>query len=89
MDENSSSQAIEGQPGDISWAVGTWRAVGGRTFSRSERIYTRSSQFVLKSAKNFAVSGSDSSEHFGVTADVHADPSRAVDDWERLETPGR
>ncbi|GAQ80681.1 hypothetical protein KFL_000590340 [Klebsormidium nitens] len=89
VDEKNSSQAAEGQSGDTSRAVDSRWAVGGKTLSRPDRIYTRSSQFVIKSARTFRVSGSDLFQHFEVVVDVHVDPSRAVDDWERLETPGR
>jgi hypothetical protein len=70
--------------GDTSGAVETRRNGAGRSSSRSDRIYIRSAQLVMKEVILFEVNRPELFEHHGVVADLHVNPSRAVDDDERM-----
>ena len=56
-------------------------AIKGRHTTPAERVYIRSAQLVVKS-----VTDVDVNAHTGLVVDLQIDPSRAIDDYERLET---
>lgn len=70
--------------GDMSRASETRKIWARRSSSRPDRIYIRSAQFVLKDVRLFELKKAELFEHYGVVADLHVDPSRAIDDDERM-----
>jgi hypothetical protein len=70
--------------GEMSRAVETRRIWAGRSSSRPDRIYIRSAQLMMKDVRLFEVDEPELFEHYGVVTDLHVDPSRAVDDDERM-----